>query len=270
MGGLGSSRFGRADAAPSFPPESRVPREPVGTVAWKQSRPRSRRALESALRRLVALGGFRLERLERAQKFGTDDATALPSMLSCFEAIPGMVSLQRGLLLYLLAYATASEGDVVEIGSWQGRSTAFLAQACEDTDNGVVHAIDWFGGSPVLGQVPPLPRREMEQAMRANIERAGLAHRVVLHPKRSQEAREEVRAPVRMLFIDGEHTHEAVSSDLEYAELLAPGGLLVLDDFSDAFPGVVSAARAFLQRGGFARPFQGRGFLVTRRIAEGA
>ena len=234
---------------------------------WKQLQPRPRRALESVLRRAAALAGLRLERLERTAPLAADDVTALPELLTGFDAIPGNVSVQRGLLLYLLAYGAGAEGDVVEIGSWLGRSTAFLAQACEDTDNGVVHAIDSFRGNPGSERLLPVPPREMEQTMRANIERAGLAHRVVVHAKPSQEARAEVHAPVRMLFIDGEHTHDAASSDLEYADLLGPGGILVLDDVTESFPGVVSAARDFLGRGGFSRPFQGRGFLVARRNA---
>jgi predicted O-methyltransferase YrrM len=243
-----------------------VDREPVGTVVWKQLQPRPRRALESVVHRVATLAGLRVERLERGAALAADDATALPELLRRLDAIPGNVSLQRCLLLYLLAFA-AGEGDVVEIGSWLGRSTAFLAQACEDTDNGVVHAIDSFRGNPGTERLLPVPLPDMEQAMRENIERVGLAHRVVVHPKPSQEAREEVHGPVRMLFIDGEHTHDAVSSDLSYADLLGPGGILVLDDVSESFPGVVSAARSFLRRGGFSRPFQGRGFLVARRKA---
>jgi predicted O-methyltransferase YrrM len=243
-----------------------VTREPVGTVAWKKELPRWRRAAESLVTGVAARAGLRVERLERAQALGLQDATVLPEMLARFDEVPGMVSLPRGLLLYLLAFAAGPEGDIVEIGSWQGRSTVFLAQACDDADNGVVHAIDWFRARPATEHLLPVrPGEEAERAFRANVERAGLSHRVVVHAKRSEEARAEVDGPLRMLFVDGEHTHEGVSLDLEYAELLAPGGLLVLDDYSVGFPGVVSAANAFLARGGFSRPFQGRGFLVARR-----
>jgi MMP 1-O-methyltransferase len=243
-----------------------VRREPVGTVEWKKELPRWRRAAEALVTRSAAVAGLRVERLERDSGLGPEGSTVLAEMFSRFDPIPGMVSLQRGLLLYLLAYAAGPEGDIVEIGSWQGRSTVFLAQACEDTDNGVVHAIDWFRAGPATEHLLPVqPGEEAEQAFRANIERAGLAHRVVVHPKRSEEARAEVQGPLRMLFVDGDHTHAAVSSDLGYADLLAPGGVLVLDDYSDEFPGVVSAADAFLAGGGFSRPFRGRGFLVARR-----
>jgi predicted O-methyltransferase YrrM len=239
--------------------------EPVGTVAW-DPRPRPLRALRSALVGIGRFAGVRIERLEHAERLVPDGSTTVVEMLSRFEGIPGMVSLQRGLLLYLVALAAGPEGDVVEIGSWQGRSTAFLAQACEDSGNGVVHAIDWFRGNPGKEHLLPVPLEGMEQAFRTNIERTGLSHRVVVHPKRSEDARAEIAAPVRMLYVDGEHSREAVLSDLEYAELLAPGGILVLDDYSRSFPGVVSAAHEFLSRGGFSRTFQGRGFLVARRV----
>jgi predicted O-methyltransferase YrrM len=240
-------------------------REPVGTVAWKKELPSWRRAAESVVARAGALAGIRVQRLESGPRAVPPEATTLVEMMSRFDSIPGMVSLERGLLLYLLAFAAGPDGDIVEIGSWQGRSTAFLAQACEDADRGVVHAIDWFRGNPGKEHLLPVPLEEMEQAFRANIEGAGLSHRVVVHAKRAEDARPEVSGPLRMLFIDGAHTHEGVSSDLEYAALLAPGGVLVFDDYSDTFPGVVSAADGFLGRGGFSRAFVGRGFLIARR-----
>jgi predicted O-methyltransferase YrrM len=208
----------------------------------------------------------KLERLEDTSRLVPDDSTKLPEMLSRFATVPGMVPLREGLFLYSLAYAAGSRGDIVEIGSWQGRSTAFLAQACDDTDNGVVHAIDTFRGNPGKEGLYAVSSGDIEAGFRANIERMGLAHRVVVHPKTAALARSEVKGPLRMLFIDGEHTHEAVKSDLAYADLLAPGGLVVFDDYAPAFPGVVGAAQEFLSQGGFSRPFQRSGILVARRL----
>jgi hypothetical protein len=63
-------------------------------------------------------------------------------------ATPGMISIRRAMYLYWLSYAGSIRGDIVEIGSWQGRSTIALAQGCADGNNGVVHAIDTFKGNP--------------------------------------------------------------------------------------------------------------------------
>jgi predicted O-methyltransferase YrrM len=180
-----------------------------------------------------------------------------------FGEIPGMVSPQAGVMLYLLALAAGPEGDIVEIGSWLGRSTAFLAQACEDADNGVVHAVDSFRGNPGRPSGAQANGRDIEAEFRANIARVGLSHRVVVHAKPSSEARAEIEGPLRMLFVDGEHTYDAVTTDLAYAELLLPGGMIAVDDCSR--PEVDRAVLEFLSRGGYSAPFRQRGMLVARR-----
>ena len=180
-----------------------------------------------------------------------------------FGEIPGMVSPQAGVTLYLLALAAGRDGDIVEIGSWLGRSTAFLAQACEDADNGVVHAVDWFQGNPRRPTGAQAEGRDIEAEFRANIERVGLSHRVVVHAQTSSEALADIDGPLRMLFVDGEHTYGAVTNDLAYAELLIPGGMIAIDDCSR--PEVDRAVQELLSRGGYSTPFRQRGLLVARR-----
>jgi predicted O-methyltransferase YrrM len=43
--------------------------------------------------------------------------------------IPGMISPKSGQFLYALCFMQELKEDVVEVGSWQGRSTSFLARA---------------------------------------------------------------------------------------------------------------------------------------------
>lgn len=38
-------------------------------------------------------------------------------------------------------------GNVVDVGSWQGRSTAYLAKAVADSQNRILYAIDHFRGN---------------------------------------------------------------------------------------------------------------------------
>ena len=61
-------------------------------------------------------------------------------------SIPGMISSDSGRQLYSLCYFQVEEGDVVEIGSWQGRSASFLAGALENSGNGNFYAVDHFKG----------------------------------------------------------------------------------------------------------------------------
>jgi len=62
-------------------------------------------------------------------------------------SIPGMITPRSGQLLYSLCVIQEARGDVVEIGSWQGRSTSFLARAVRDSGNGHFFAIDHFKGN---------------------------------------------------------------------------------------------------------------------------
>lgn len=230
-------------------------------------------------RKLIAGGaarlGIGLEPLDDSHGFVSDDSTKLPEMAARFVKIPGMIPLRRCVHLYLLAYGNGVRGDVVEIGSWQGRSTAFLAQACLDTGNGVVHAVDTFKGNPghednylVDGSLVGL-----EEKFRANMAAAGVSEAVVAHAMTSAEAADEVRDAtdgVRLLFIDGEHTYDAVSVDLKlYADLVLPGGVIVFDDYSPSFDGDVRAIREHIAAhpGRYGRPFQQRNTLVVPRIS---
>lgn len=182
-----------------------------------------------------------------------DAASTLPERFRMFGAIPGMLPLDQCIRLYYLAYGNAGMGgDIVEIGSWQGRSTCFLAQACKDTGVGVVHAIDHFRGNPGKEQsyvVESPDLSDLETKCRANIKRAGLSDRVRLHAADAESVVEVVRqsaTSVRLLFIDGEHTPDAVRRDIElYAPLLSPGGSIVFDDYAPKFP---SYARAIQEQ----------------------
>jgi predicted O-methyltransferase YrrM len=191
-------------------------------------------------------------------------------------ATPGMITLRRAMYLYWLSYAGSVAGDVIEIGSWQGRSTIALAQGCQDSDNGVVHAVDTFQGNPgneSMYVVGAEDRSDLEPNFHRNIATAGLTDRVKVYAMTSADAVDSVRkaAPsVRMMYIDGEHSYDAVKDELDrYAPLLAPGGLMTFDDYSTRYPGVADAIHEHLAdaEGRYVTPVQDDNFLVIRRRA---
>src|SRR5215831_4108101 len=60
------------------------------------------------------------------------------------HGIPGWSPLDELFTLSLLAYSTAHlPGDIIEVGSWCGRSSVVLGAAARDT-HGAVHCIDLF------------------------------------------------------------------------------------------------------------------------------
>ena len=231
---------------------------------------------KAAVRRVVvgvpASAGYGLEKLDDTATYVADDSTKLPEMVARLSSIPGMLPNRRCLHLYLLALGGVA-GDVIEIGSWMGRSTAYLAQACADSDNGVVHAIDTFRGNPGSEEnyVVDGSLDNLEQRFRDNIAGAGLTDHIVTYAMTSAEAAGKVLAATagaRLIFIDGMHSYEAVSADLRnYAALLLPGGLLVFDDYSPTFAGDVRAVHEHIDShpGRYGRPFQQKNTLVLPR-----
>lgn len=168
-------------------------------------------------------------------------------------SIPGMISPRSGQILYTLCVFQEIAGDVVEIGSWQGRSTSFLARAVKDSGNGKFHAIDHFKGN--LGKestyvVGSPDLSDLKQNFLANIERVGLAHDVrLLDMPNTQASHQILDGTVRFLFIDGDHTYEGVRKDLElFVPKLCANAIVVFDDFSDNFPGLLTAVDEFMTK----------------------
>jgi len=184
-----------------------------------------------------------------------------------------MVSLRRGMYYYWLAYAGIT-GDIIELGCWQGRSTTFLARACKDTKNGIVHSVDTFGGNPgnkSAYKVDADDLSDLESNFRANMDRLGLTDHVRVHVGASVDVAPQVIAQadsVRMLVVDAEHTYAAVKADLDaYADALQVGGLLVFDDYSTAYSGVAQAVNEHLaSRDRYCTSVQDDNLLVVRRV----
>lgn len=151
--------------------------------------------------------------------------------------LEGLLEEREGACLYLLARRAAVLGNVVEIGSYKGRSTWYLARALEDE------------GSPyrVVSIDPHLSGSA--DAYRETIERTGIAARVDARTAFSYDVVREFREPVGLLWIDGDHSYEAVRTDFEqWFPLLAPGGFVALHDTVGQRVGPTRVVRRMLGR----------------------
>jgi predicted O-methyltransferase YrrM len=146
-----------------------------------------------------------------------------------------------------LAKQASTRKQIIEIGSWCGRSTVGMAA----NTRGVVTCVDTWGGSgaehaKILDGKDPdwLWKQFLQNTLEfPNIQPIrGDSYTVGLHytgPKAD------------MIFIDGNHTYEAVSRDIRvWLPHLAPGGLLCGHDFSSSFPGVVRAVKELVRGAG--------------------
>lgn len=118
------------------------------------------------------------------------------------------------------------DGRVVEIGSWQGRSTCALANAVHPE---VVHAVDTWQGSP--GEVSRVlaTARDVYSEFQANVA-ALTAGNVVTH---RMGWRDYVTFPTatKFLFIDAEHTYVEVRDNIAaFLPMMVEGGIVCGDD----------------------------------------
>lgn len=138
--------------------------------------------------------------------------------------------------LWELAAHGPGEGDIVEIGAFIGNSTIYLAAPNRDR----VHSVDPHSRE----SMSQLRGHEDSSSMfLANLDRFDVRDRVEYHRKSSTEAAAEWSGPpVRLLLIDGMHTHEAVMSDyLAWKPVLAERHVVLFDDF--LWPEVERAVR---------------------------
>lgn len=195
--------------------------------------------------------------------------TDLERLASISLSIPGMVTPHSGQILYTLCLMQEAIGDVVEIGSWQGRSSSFLARAAADSKNGQFYAIDHFRGN--LGKedayvVGKDDLSDLKGNFLENIRKVGLESSVELLDLPNADASLRFTSEqIRFLFIDGDHTAEGVSKDIElFFPKLCPGAIVVFDDFSPAFPGLVNVLDSLLTQNHISQRFSYQNTLVIR------
>lgn len=142
----------------------------------------------------------------------------------------------------VLEHADPTAGGVLEIGCFKGCSTIFLAEACLKRGFGGLTTIDLFTGTPSWG----VAIDTYEEATRRFAERdLGSFVKAVRADSRSFTW----SGPLAVLHVDGDHAYEAVSSDLaRFTPLLAPGGIVVVDDYDSGHEGVVRAVHELLVR----------------------
>jgi predicted O-methyltransferase YrrM len=142
--------------------------------------------------------------------------------------IDGWLSESQGRALYDAAATTTGRGAIVEIGSWKGRSTTWLAAGAKMAGRRV-YAIDRHVGSredPAANTWPDFI---------GNISRAGVADAVEPLVMSSVEAANVIQGPVELLFIDGDHSYGGVKQDAEiWLPRLAEGGIVLFHDATAA------------------------------------
>lgn len=140
----------------------------------------------------------------------------------------GWLTNKEGRFLYKCA-KKCKEGVIVEIGSWKGKSTIWLAGGSLAGSKKPVYAIDPHTGSSehwaMYGQVWTFDE------FKNNIKNAGVEKIIVPIVKTSENAAKNWNKPIGLIFIDGAHEYELVKYDLKlWFPHLVDGGIMAFHD----------------------------------------
>jgi predicted O-methyltransferase YrrM len=198
--------------------------------------------LDSIFDRAIDSLSFRLQRFakrcyrsgirRRLQRLGLENAYAIHTWTRPEELEA----------LYQLAANCRKGANIVELGSYLGASTCFLA-AGADAVGGNVTAIDLWNNETIAGG-----HRDTFAEFQRNT--AGAAHLIRPIRKRTQDlTSDDIGKPIDFAFIDADHSYEATRSDAEFIiPQLAPHGIIAFHD-ATTFAGVGRAVAELLQTG---------------------
>ena len=219
--------------------------------------------------------------------------------------VPGWSPQDQLVALFNLAYLSEVDGDIIELGSWCGRSATALGLAAKLSGRSMVHAVDLFPertdwhrngdgtfsfsvtvegqtieaygeqsvwAEPYHRDIAPIYERHtgILDVFQNTMERNGLSD--VVRPYRGNLHMFAAAAPAtlrcKLAFIDGDHSYDAVTADIHAIErFLVPGGWICFDDAFSCYDGVDRAIdEHIIHSGDYDRCQQvTRKFFVARR-----
>ncbi len=204
-------------------------------------------------------------------------------LVKAAEAARGFMPAAEGLALHETAARYASVGPILEVGTYCGKSTIYLAAAARAAGQFVI-TVDHHRGSeenqpgweyhdpelvdPRAGRLDTLPH------FRSTLATTGLEDSVIAIVGKSADVARLWGARLGMLFIDGGHTDAAAAADYQgWAPHLARGGALAIHDvFPDPADGGRPPYRIYqraLASGAFTEVRHEGSLRVLERSGEG-
>lgn len=153
--------------------------------------------------------------------------------------VPGFLGENEARFLGTLAACTPNQGAIVEIGSFKGKSTVMLAKVASRYGQGPVVAIDPHAGLSYLGTDTPHQDPTFDEFL-ASIKSAGVQQEVEIHRAFSRDVADHWNRPIRLLWIDGDHSYRGCKEDFDlFSPYLAEGAVVAFHDSLNAFEGPI-------------------------------
>ena len=151
----------------------------------------------------------------------------------------GFLGESESRFLGMLAACVPARGTIVEIGSFKGKSTVMLASVAAHYGLGPVVAIDPHTSPSTTDPGISAGSSTFEEFL-ASVKVAGLAKHVEIHRAYSRDVAKGWNRPIRLLWIDGDHTFRGAKEDFDlFTPHLAKDGVVALHDALNAFEGPI-------------------------------
>jgi predicted O-methyltransferase YrrM len=152
--------------------------------------------------------------------------------------IDGWLTSSEAIALYEIASDLNAERPVVvELGSWQGKSSMILAKGIRTKRQPVLYCVDPFNatnsGVPYANLVQRASRAQLSllDTFVQNMKNNGVYHMIRLFQGMSSEFAKSFAEKIDLLFIDADHEYEAVLRDYEeWAPYLTRNGTIAFHD----------------------------------------
>lgn len=195
------------------------------------------------------------------------------------NSIKGFLAADEGEALHHCALAAGAVGPCLEIGSYCGKSTVYIGDACRQTDN-TLYAVDHHRGSEEHQCGEAYHDAELYDAadacmdsfpvFRRTLALANLEAYVVPVVASSQQVARHWRTPLGFVFVDGGHSPESSMFDcLNWCKHLTAGGFLAVHDLfehpEEGGQGPFLAFQAVLAGGEFEKVAQVRSLGILRK-----
>lgn len=183
---------------------------------------------------------------------------------------------ERG-FLFQLAADTPADAQVVEVGSWMGASTCFLAAGLRGA-GARIFAVDNFQGLSTCGEDAAWYNRHFQalganstlEIFRANFAALGLSARaepVVSDSLAAAQSLAAKQGSIDLVFIDGDHSYAACQADIgAWAPFVKRGGVMAFHDFGSRAEGVTRAIFEEIKAGRFAEIVGVAGTIIAFRM----
>jgi predicted O-methyltransferase YrrM len=186
---------------------------------------------------------FWTEKLAEMIKIPKDLKSALDEAWEAARKVPGFLLEDEARFIGMAAICSAQirRGQIIEIGSFKGKSTVMLAKVAQHYGLDSVVAIDPhnFNSAELRGHRTSPVSSSYDEFL-SHLETAGVANIVEVHRAYSSDIAATWKRPISFLWIDGDHSYRGAKSDFDgFAPHLLPEGIVAFHDALHEFSGPI-------------------------------